>query len=103
MSEETQIPEGWIPFNEAIDFVKKNFMFVNSRFVLDNFDYKYTELRVDMRTGDVFIKPGDRQRERVLELMLSEARNQIEYLQEKFQETGSGNAVISRINSLISS
>lgn len=33
--------------------------------------------------------------------MLKEAAAQIQYLQDKFQETGSGNAVLSRIDSLI--
>lgn len=35
-----------------------------------------------------------------LELLI-EARNQIEYLQEKFQETGTGNAVLARLNNFI--
>lgn len=33
--------------------------------------------------------------------LLREARNQIEYLHIKFQETGTGNAMIVRINNLI--
>lgn len=37
----------------------------------------------------------------VLENALLDARNQIEYLQQKFYETGSGNQIIKRINSLV--
>jgi hypothetical protein len=33
--------------------------------------------------------------------LLREAKNQIEYLHQKFQETGSGNAVIEKINILV--
>ncbi len=36
-----------------------------------------------------------------LEAVLGEARLQIEYLQEKFQPTGSGNAVLARINAAL--
>ncbi len=41
---------------------------------------------------DVYEKENER-----LRLLLSEAHNQIEYLGDKFQETGSGNATLSRI------
>ncbi len=41
------------------------------------------------------------QRVKSLEEGLVEARLQIEYLHDKFQETGSGNAVLSNINALI--
>ncbi len=37
-----------------------------------------------------------------LEAVLGEARLQLEYMQEKFQPTGSGNAVIARINAALS-
>ncbi len=36
-----------------------------------------------------------------LEAVLGEARLQIEYLQEKFQPTGTGNAVLARINAAL--
>ena len=36
-----------------------------------------------------------------LETVLREARLQIEYLQEKFQETGTGNALLARIESVL--
>ncbi|WP_026610722.1 hypothetical protein [Methylocaldum szegediense] len=54
------IPKGWIPLIEAVDFVNKNIMSKNPRFVLDNWDHKYTHIRVDMRTGLAIILPGNK-------------------------------------------
>jgi hypothetical protein len=45
------IPEDWIPIDEAIKFIKDNLMVKGSRFILDNWNYKYIDLRIDMRTG----------------------------------------------------
>lgn len=54
------IPKGWIPLIEAVDFVNKNMMSKNPRFVLDNWGHKYTHIRVDMRTGLAIILPGNK-------------------------------------------
>lgn len=61
MTKKTTIPQGWITLNNAIDFIKTNLMTNNTRFVLDNFtENKYLTLRIDMRTGNTIIQPGNK-------------------------------------------
>lgn len=55
-----KVPQDWIPLNEAVDFVKERIMANGSNFVLDNFEYKYTVIRVNMSTGSAIILPGNK-------------------------------------------
>ncbi len=53
------IPQGWIPLKDAVKFVNDNLM-TKTKFTLDNWDYKYTNIRVDMRTGHATIQAGNK-------------------------------------------
>jgi hypothetical protein len=53
------VPEGWMLLQTAVDFVKEHTMDVDTRFVLDNWEYKYLNIRVDMRTGMATIQPAN--------------------------------------------
>ena len=57
----SQIPKGWHPLKEVISFIYANLMSRNPRFVLDNWDHKYINLRIDMRTGATKIMPVDKE------------------------------------------
>ena len=57
----SQIPEGWHPFKEVISFIYANLMSRNPKFVLDNWDYKYINIRIDMRTGNTRIMPATKE------------------------------------------
>lgn len=52
------IPDGWIPLNDAVEFVTNNLM-RKTNFALDNWEYKYTNIRVDMRTGRAIIQAAN--------------------------------------------
>ncbi len=51
------VPEDWVSLGEAMEWVKNHVKDVD--FLVNNWDYKYTELRVDLRTGLVKIAPGN--------------------------------------------
>jgi len=59
MADEIKIPQGWNGLQSNIQFIIDNLMVNNTRFVLDNWDYKYINLRVDMRSGSSLIKAGN--------------------------------------------
>ena len=48
----------WQPFS-AIDGLKKHVMADGGRLVMDNWDAKYLNIRMDMRTGNVLISEGN--------------------------------------------
>lgn len=49
----------WVPLGEALRGIEARFMFRDPRFVLDNWDCKYLDVRIDMRTGSAYVKPGN--------------------------------------------
>ena len=54
------IPQGWIPLEQGIEWIKQHSMLTKPSFVLNNWEYKYLMLRIDMRTLSCRILPGDR-------------------------------------------
>ena len=54
-----EAPEGWIPLKDAVRFIEDNLMTNGSSFALENWEYKYTNIRVDMRTGSAIIQPAN--------------------------------------------
>lgn len=53
------IPKGWIPLKDAVKFINDNLMITDPRGVIDDWDSKYLNVRIDMRTGAAFIKKGN--------------------------------------------
>jgi hypothetical protein len=53
------VPAGWIPLKDAVKFINDNLMVADPRGVLDDWDSKYLNVRIDMRTGAAFIKKGN--------------------------------------------
>ena len=50
----------WIRFEDAIKALDDKFCFNDGgKFLLDNWDCKYLDMRLDIRTGAVYIKPGN--------------------------------------------
>lgn len=60
MTKEGVLPEGWLDVDQQIAWLKERMMFNDPRFVLDNWDCKYVNLRIDMRTGAAILSPGSR-------------------------------------------
>ena len=50
----------WLPLSEVVREINKNIMPNNPKFVLGNWDCKYINIRVDMRTGMALVKPGNK-------------------------------------------
>lgn len=49
----------WQPLHEAVLKMRERFMTTNPDFVLRNWDCKYLNARIDMRTGSVCLTPGN--------------------------------------------
>jgi len=49
----------WVNLHTVLDFIEENLMTNNPRFVLDDWDCKYINIRVDMRTGKAYLTPGN--------------------------------------------
>ena len=49
----------WISLHKATKMLKERFMGRDPSFVLDNWDCKYINARIDMRTGVVILFPGN--------------------------------------------
>jgi hypothetical protein len=57
---EPKVPSGWIPIETCLAWIKPRLMVSgDQRYVLDNWDCKYVEIRVDMRTGLATMRPGN--------------------------------------------
>lgn len=50
----------WWPLRDAVEWLTQRLICNGSRFVLDNWDCKYIDARIDMRTGAVLLRPGNR-------------------------------------------
>ena len=50
----------WLNLETLMDFIKENLMTVNPKFVVDNFDFKYIDIRIDMRTGYAILSRGSK-------------------------------------------
>lgn len=48
----------WQP-QSALDLLREETMARGSRIILDNFDLKYIDARIDMRSGAVLLKEGN--------------------------------------------
>lgn len=48
-----------VEFDSAVLALRQRMMFRDPKFVLDNWDCKYIDARIDMRTGAVWLKPGN--------------------------------------------
>lgn len=55
---EFEIEGKWMSLRDILDFIDDRFMFNDSKFVIDNFDFKYVDIRVDMRTGHAILNRG---------------------------------------------
>lgn len=53
------IPEDWIQLEAAMELINRNLMYNNPRGVLDDWEAKYLNLRIDMRTGATLIRRGN--------------------------------------------
>lgn len=54
------LPSGWQAFYDASEWLKARFAVTNGpSFILNNFDCKYINARIDMRTGQMQIVPGN--------------------------------------------
>lgn len=53
----------WARFDHALPLIRER-LAVNDggKFILDNWNCKYLDVRIDMRTGNLFIKPGNVER-----------------------------------------
>lgn len=49
----------WQPLHQAEIRIRERLMTTNPEFVLRNWDCKYINMRVDMRTGNVVMTPGN--------------------------------------------
>ncbi len=54
------LPEGWLDANEQLKWLRQRMMFNNPDFVLQDWDCKYVNMRIDMRTGAAILSPGNR-------------------------------------------
>lgn len=52
----------WLPFDEAVALLRSRLMTTDPSYVLEHWDCKYVNVRVDMRTGNMLIAPGTAQR-----------------------------------------
>ena len=48
----------WLNLQTLMDFINENLMTVNPKFVVNNFDFKYIDIRIDMRTGHAILSRG---------------------------------------------
>ena len=53
------LPKDWIPFSDAVDFIEKHTLESGNSFILEEWDCKYINARIDMRTGMVRLSPGN--------------------------------------------
>lgn len=49
----------WWPLRDAVEWLTQRLICNGSRFVLDNWNCKYIDARIDMRTGAVLLRPGN--------------------------------------------
>ena len=49
----------WQPLRTAILALEERMMTRDPQFILDHWDCKYVDARIDMRTGAVYLKPGN--------------------------------------------
>lgn len=52
-------PANWITLEEAVQWIQPRLLANGSSFIHSNWDCKYVNVRVDMRTGFAFIMPGN--------------------------------------------
>lgn len=60
-SKREELPQGWITFEEFSKWVQDRVMANGKQgveFVLSNWNCKYVNARIDMRTGFVHLSPG---------------------------------------------
>jgi hypothetical protein len=53
------LPEGWISLSQGFDWIADRLMVKTPEFVIKNWDCKYINARIDMRTGKVLLTPGN--------------------------------------------
>jgi hypothetical protein len=53
------LPAGWITLGQAYNFLRARILADGDHFILDHFDCKYINARIDMRTGKVLLAPGN--------------------------------------------
>ena len=58
----------WTNLQTLMDFISENLMTVNTDFVLNNFDFKYVDIRVDMRSGNAILYRGTKKTDLIKEL-----------------------------------
>jgi hypothetical protein len=68
-----EIEGEWLNLETLMDFIKENLMTVNPDFALDNFDFKYIDVRIDMRTGSAILQRGTKKTKLLQELEAREA------------------------------
>jgi len=56
---EEVLPNGWLPLDEQVSWLKDRMIRNGSYFVLSHWDCKYVNLRIDMRNGMAIISPGN--------------------------------------------
>lgn len=54
----------WMPFEAGVEFLNSRLMKIDPSYVLKNWEMKYIEVRVDMRTGAMLIRPDKPAHER---------------------------------------
>lgn len=54
-----QLPQGWIPLGQGFGWIADRLMLKTPEFILNNWDCKYVNARIDMRTGSVRLEPGN--------------------------------------------
>lgn len=58
-TEAETLPKDWMPSHELLTWLRQRMMVNNPDFVLKNWDCKYVNMRIDMRTGQAIASPGN--------------------------------------------
>lgn len=52
------LPEGWIPLSQGFRWIADHLMLKTPEFIINNWNCKYIDARIDMRTGSMRLEPG---------------------------------------------
>jgi hypothetical protein len=53
------LPQDWISFADGFEFLQSRLAVKNPEFMLENWNCKYINARIDMRTGVMRLQPGN--------------------------------------------